>query len=457
MEDKEMIINDDSLKVMARMDERCIDSVVTDTPYALLFMGKEWDRVVPSVDVWKEALRVSKPGAHLLAFGGDRTHHRMMVNIEDAGWEIRTCLYWVHGQGFPKSLDVGKKIDQSRGGYKFDDIRSYLRTAVIKSGITQKKITEYLGYSTNGGGIIPHWIATSQASIPSFKDWCKLKEILTIDDRYDTLLKEEERKIIGEGYRVNRKDSAVPIGGGTPEGYYDITSPSTKEAKEWDGYGTGIKPSVEIICMARKPLEGTVAQNVLKWGVGGINIDGCRIPYEQNNKPQAGKRTSTFGTQDTISGGDGSGKFNANDKGRWPSQLCHDGDIDIPNPRFFYCAKPSQKERNMGIEDMEASTMPAAEFRPNHMIKSLNGESGNPFGRFQPKRNNHPTVKPVNLMRWLVRMVTPKGGIVLDPYGGSGTTGIAARLEGCDYILIDTDKHYCDIATNRCREYLLYK
>lgn len=322
-----MIINDDSLKVMGRMDERCIDSVVTDTPYALSFMGKEWDRVVPSVDVWKEALRVSKPGAHLLAFGGDRTHHRMMVNIEDAGWEIRTCLYWVHGQGFPKSLNIG------------------------------------------------------------------------------------------------------------------------------NGYGTGIKPSVEIICMARKPLEGTVAQNVLKYGTGALNIDGCRIPYEQNNKPQAGKRTSTFGTQDTIPGGDGSGKFNANDKGRWPAQLCHDGDIDIPNPQFFYCAKPSQKERNIGCEDMET------------ILKVWNGKSNNSSvsikdveKRFTTNcKNNHPTVKPVNLMRWLVRMVTPIGGIVLDPYGGSGTTGIAARLEGCDYILIDTDKHYCDIATNRCREYLLYQ
>jgi site-specific DNA-methyltransferase (adenine-specific) len=261
--------------------------------------------------------------------------------------------------------------------------------------------------------------------------------------------------------------------------------PTTDEAKEWDGWGTALKPAHEPIVLARKPLVGTVAENVLRFGVGGLNIDGCRVFRDVGDVSVAGHRTATFGTQETESGGDGSGGWSQNESGRWPANLIHDGSdevlelfpetaggarpakankptgqhyeggwgtiaegerIDFPAgsaARFFYCAKASKKDRNEGLDhltpqresDLTADNLPGGD---------------NPRNRTNtPRLNHHPTVKPTELMRYLCRLITPPNGVILDPFTGSGSTGKAAILEHFQFIGIEQDPDYITIAQAR--------
>jgi len=310
------LMHGDCLEVLRTLPDNSVDSVVTDPPYGLSFMGKKWDYDVPAVEVWAECLRVLKPGGHLLAFAGTRTQHRMAVRIEDAGFEIRDMIAWVYGSGFPKSLDVSKAIDKA---------------------------------------------------------------------------------------------------GGTLDGAYDITAPATEAAQQWQGWGTALKPAMEMITMARKPLVGTVAENVLAHGTGAINVDGCRVGCEA--RPVM-VRTETVVSATSMNGqstgATSSGELTTS--GRWPANLIHDGSEEPcallgDAARFFYCAKASKRDR----ED----------------------------------NNNHPTVKPTDLMRYLCRLVTPPGGVVLDPFMGSGSTGKAAMLEGFQFIGIDISDEYLEIARAR--------
>lgn len=402
-----------------------VDSIVTDPPYELGFMGKSWDStgVAYDVAVWAECLRVLKHGGHLLAFGGSRTYHRLAVAIEDAGFQIRDQIMWVYGSGFPKSLNISKAIDKAAGAER----------EVVGSKLGQA------GYHLQGHS------STTGA--------------------------------FGHG-----------LGSSTPETRLAsslVTAPATAEAEVWDGWGTALKPAHEPIVLARKPLDGTVANNVLTYGVGGINIDGCRVRRADGDDSYAGNRTATFGTQDTLSGGDGSGGWSQNEEGRFPANFIHDGSDEVlelfPDStsksggksgttfasgssrtdargghddsgsaaRFFYCAKANKKDRNEGLDGFEERWKAAAEFRPNHMEKALEGESGNPFGRFQPTQNHHPTVKPTDLMRYLCRLVTPPNGVVLDPFIGSGSTGKAAVLEGFSFIGVEQSEEYIKIAQAR--------
>ena len=283
----------DNLEALRAMADNSIDSIVTDPPYGLSFMGKKWDYDVPSVVTWRECLRVLKPGGHLLAFAGTRTQHRIAVNIEDAGFEIRDMIAWVYGSGFPKSL--------------------------------------------------------------------------------------------------NLKD-------------------------EWAGWGTALKPAMEPITVARKPLRGTVASNVLEYGTGGLNIDGCRVATDENLNGggySPGYKSSSF-----LKYG---GKLEySQPHGRWPANLIHDGSEEVTElldsaARYFYCAKASNADRNEGLEE----------------------------------RNHHPTVKPTDLMRYLCRLVTPPGGLILDPYMGSGSTGKAAMLEGFGFVGCEMEPEYMEIARAR--------
>lgn len=380
--------NGDCLEVLKKMDDNSVDSIVTDPPYGLKFMGKKWDHDVPSKDIWKECLRVLKPGGHLLAFAGTRTQHRMAVNIEDAGFEIRDMLAWCYGSGFPKSMDVSKAIDKSLGAER-----------------------DVVSKSTNG--------------ISSGGKHCG----------------------IDGGYRF--------------KGDFDITASATDQAKQWDGWGTALKPALEPITLARKPLIGTVVENVLKHGTGGLNIDACRIDYngETPNLGGRAKHTRGDGYVFKAHGEDAE----ANIAGRFPANLIHDGSQEIEDcfgesSRFFYCAKASKKDREEGLENIK---------------KGSNGEKGNGLGRVcetcgtpqlkaadckceikswinpSDRKNNHPTVKPTELMRYLCRLITPPNGIVLDPFMGSGSTGKAAVLEGFDFIGIELDKDYCEIAKKR--------
>jgi len=329
----------DCLEVLRSMPDCSVDSIVTDPPYGLSFMGKKWDYDVPSVEVWVECLRVLKPGGHLLAFAGTRTQHRMAVRIEDAGFEIRDMIAWVYGSGFPKSLDVSKAIDKAAGAER-----------------------EVVGKRTTG-------IGTGGGSTP----------------------------IMGDGNR-------------------DITAPATDAAKQWEGWGTALKPALEPITVARKPLVGTVAENVLQYGTGAINVDGGRV--EGN---------------------------------RWPANFIHDGseeatDLLKDSARFFYCAKASKADRDAGLDGSHSKQM-------DESRKQGNPGGDNPRNRgVQERTNFHPTVKPTDLMRYLCRLVTPPNGIVLDPFNGSGSTGCAAVLEGFQYIGIEREAEYIAISEKRIQE-----
>lgn len=352
----------DALAKLKRMKDNSIDSVVTDPPYGLSFMGKRWDYDVPSVEVWREVLRVLKPGGHLLSFGGTRTYHRMVVNIEDAGFEIRDQVMWLYGSGFPKSQDVSKQIDKQAGA-----------------------IREVVG----------------QYASPEGTTGLKSK-----DDEY--------------GFGVG--DMAKRL----------ITAPATPEAKAWQGWGTALKPANEPICVARKPLEKglTVAQNVLKWGTGAMNIDASRIGF----KSEADRKAAAV--HNAGSSASGSLNWNAGEQkesskeyrlqeGRWPANLILDEEaakaLDTEAAgsysKFFYVAKASKRERNAGMPEGET--------------------------------NGHPTIKPIKLMEYLIKLVTPPGGIVLDPFMGSGTTGVAARKLGCKFIGIEREREYREIAERR--------
>jgi site-specific DNA-methyltransferase (adenine-specific) len=397
------------LEVMKTMDADSIDSIVTDPPYELGFMGKSWDSsgIAFNVEVWQEALRVLKPGGHLIAFSGSRTYHRMAVAIEDAGFEIRDQIMWVYGSGFPKSHDVSKAIDKQSGA---------------------------------------------------------VREIL--DSKYRT--------------PSNKPESATQWGfGANTDGDYNITAPATAAAKQWQGWGTALKPAHEPMVLARKPLIGTVANNVLTFGVGGLNIDGSRIGRAEGDDSSAGNRTATFGTQDTESGGDGSGGWEQNTAGRFPANFIHDGSDEVlalfPDTkslqrtgkrtgklagilgdyagqdevlmghtdsgsaaRFFYCAKASKKDRNEGLDGFETV-----------VAGGMQGRQDGSMGSITMNKNHHPTVKPTTLMQYLVRLVTPPNGIVLDPFLGSGSTGKAAMYEGFNFVGIELTPEYLPIAKAR--------
>jgi len=322
----------DCRDVMATLPAESVDAIVCDPPYGLSFMGKGWDHGVPGVDFWVEALRVLKPGGHLIAFGGTRTYHRLAVAIEDAGFEVRDCLMWLYGSGFPKS------------------------------------------HNLHG---------------------------------------------------------------------------------EWHGWGTALKPAYEPAILARKPLLGTVANNVAQWGTGGLNIDGCRVAHNEPikmMKAQTSKESMT-----------GNGKFGQagrhvdvaelKESGRWPANVILDEEAaaaldeqSVGASRFFYTAKASRSEREAGLDGVEAK--PAAAMQGNMVDGGRLGGDGTPI-RTPQRANHHPTVKPIALMRYMIRLVAPRGAVVLDPFMGSGSTGCAAMVEGMQFIGIDITPEYVDIARRR--------
>jgi site-specific DNA-methyltransferase (adenine-specific) len=447
MEKNYTLYNGNCLEVLKTLPDNSVDSIVTDPPYGLSFMGKKWDYDVPSQEIWEEALRVLKPGGYLLAFAGTRTQHRMAVRIEDAGFEIRDMIAWVYGSGFPKSLDISKAIDKSAGAER--------------EVISETK--------TNSGGMAH--ISKTNAE---------------------------------HGFRPNADTGNSEDK--SAKNVIRITAPATDEAKQWEGWGTALKPALEPITVARKPLEeNTVAANVLKYGTGGINIDESRIPTNPEvDDPRLGGNGSwkTDGMAVNAYGKFEGTPNTSSPKGRFPANFIHDGSEEVvslfPNTkaggsvsgkepsktgdentncygeynrvswdsynddasaaRFFYCAKTSKKDRNEGLEDFEAKSI-GGKGNGIRRICSKCGASSleahtclceekdwvNP----PTKKNNHPTVKPTDLMRYLVRMVTPKGGTVLDPFMGSGSTGKGAMLEGFKFVGIELDPDYMEIAKAR--------
>jgi site-specific DNA-methyltransferase (adenine-specific) len=413
------ILHGNNLDILPTLADNSIDSIVTDPPYELGFMGKKWDSsgIAYSVELWQQCLRVLKPGGHLLSFGGTRTYHRVAVAIEDAGFELRDSIAWLYGSGFPKSLDVSKAIDKA-------------------AGAERQKIAQGKG---------------------------------------------------GSGFGLMDRSSTIG-------GEFDITAPSTPEAQQWQGWGTALKPAFEPVIVARKPIEGTVASNVLKWGTGGLNIDGSRIGRQDGDNSSAGNRTATFGTQDTSSGGDGSGGWTQNDSGRWPANIILDPYtaelIDeqsgqtkstrsemTSNPgtvygsgkglpshtgiyghndsggasRFFYVAKASKRDRNEGLEELEEKQAVGGGGGIGDYLDDVNSASGKFGSEKAPAKNFHPTVKPTSLMEYLIKLVTPPNGTVLDPFTGSGSTGKAAILQGFDFIGIEMTEEYLPIIEGRLK------
>jgi DNA modification methylase len=410
------------------MPDCSVDAVVTDPPYGLSFMGKKWDYDVPGVEVWAECLRVLKPGGHLLAFAGTRTQHRMAVRIEDAGFEIRDMIAWVYGSGFPKSLDVSKAIDKMDAAQE-QQTRRYRFTEWVRStGITSKQIDE--ATQTNMGG--HYTTAASQPAIMTREHLEACRHLLGkipewVEREADIRSVESknfaEREVVGqkiingeEGTAGGYKNGIASIQGAdiSINRSIDITIAATPEAKQWEGWGTALKPALEPITVARKPLIGTVAENVLQHGTGAINVDGCRVGTDGGTKHNDGEKGTTKNCY-------GNGLFVEFGKpviglGRWPANFIHDGSEEVTDllgsaARFFYCAKASKRDRDEG--------------------------------------NHHPTVKPTDLMRYLCRLVTPPDGLVLDPFMGSGSTGKAAVLEGFRFIGIEREAEYVAIAQAR--------
>jgi site-specific DNA-methyltransferase (adenine-specific) len=388
----------DCLDRLKELPADSVSAVVTDPPYGMEFMGKEWDSFKTKdgfrrsrnandagrdnafgrlsqkgpeyyagafqeymTPIFAECLRVLKPGGHLLAFGGSRTYHRLASAVEDAGFEIRDQIMWLYGQGFPKSLDVSKAIDATTlyGGSDTSRIKEVNKT---RPGEGRARS------STNNNGLLGP----------------------------------------ARGPKITKDDPATPA------------------AAQWHGWGTTLKPAHEPIVLARKPLSGTVAVNVLKHGTGALNIDGCRVERASDDRFEYG----VDGDEQPTTGASGIyGKFAAvtpydpHPQGRWPANVIHDGSDEVLDAfgtaaRFFYCPKSNKKDRGEG--------------------------------------NSHPTVKPTELMRYLIRLVTPPGGIVLDPFMGSGSTGKAAALEGLHFIGIEKELAYFDIAKQRVEnEYAL--
>ena len=438
----------DCLEVLRSLPDCSVDSVVTDPPYGLSFMGKRWDYDVPSVDVWTECLRVLKPGGHLLAFAGTRTQHRMAVRIEDAGFEIRDMIAWVYGSGFPKSLDVSKAIDKMDAAQE-QQARRYRFTEWVRStGITSKQIDE--ATQTNMGG--HYTTAASQPAIMTREHLEACRHLLGDIPEWverEADIRSVESKNFAEREVVGQHQTDMGGLGGERLGQKggDITIAATPEAKQWEGWGTALKPALEPITVARKPLIGTVAENVLQYGTGAINVDGGRVGTEQ-----------VFTTaHKTLGDGIKYGKskpFPASEMrtGRWPANFIHDGseeatDLLGDSARFFYCAKASKADRDEGCEKLQ-------ERSAGECVDRVEGSAGMESpragaGRTSGSRNHHPTVKPTDLMRYLCRLVTPPSGIVLDPFMGSGSTGKAAMLEGFAFVGIEREAEYIDIAKAR--------
>jgi DNA modification methylase len=418
----------DSRDILKQIPDNSLDSVLTDPPYALVsivkrfgkegaapakgneafmrasrgFMGKQWDTGEVAFDpaFWAEILRVLKPGGHMLAFGGTRTFHRMACGIEDAGFEIRDMVQWLYGSGFPKSHDVSKGIDKAAG---------------VKRKVIGEKTT------------------------PDGKSYLDRRPQNKDTTGWDRPWKNDEEKWNAQQM---------------------VTEPSTDEAKQWEGWGTALKPANEPICFARKPLsEKTVAANVLKWGTGAINIDGCRVNTDEKTSRPAGVIRTRSGDDGAYGSREGDYRpiattSGGHNDGRFPANVIHDGSEEVVSA-FPVSKSPNTYKR--GTDGENADVYGAGIGEKSGTVSLNYGDEGSAARFFYAAKANkkdragskHPTVKPISLLRYLARMITPPGGIILDPFAGSGTTGEAAYLEGFQCILIEREKEYQDDIENR--------
>ena len=521
----------DCLEKLKELDDNSIDSIVTDPPYGLSFMGKEWDKkkatqetksqVVKGlgagmkmttladniefekwVTEWSmECMRVLKPGGYMLAFGGSRMYHRLASGVENAGFEVRDQLMWIYGSGFPKSLNIGKGVDKRKEWDKYEVFSNSLKSKREELGLSKKQAFDKCGFEapTFGGN---SWYEDGR--IPSRKDYELLKSGLELGDDFDGLFEEVEREFISNESNWGKEGiTSLPTSGQWTK---------TKGNSEWEGWGTALKPAHEPIVMARKPLsEKTVVENVLEWGTGGINIEDSRIGtesipqkrhigstfsqvYKEKNQSyenleweyqvgrfpanvifdeEAGKildeQSGILKSGNLNAGhkrGVGTGNSYANGGGGGIIDRNYGGDEGGAS-RFFYCPKTSKTDRNEGLEDFEDKEGLRTTGKglsnvirkcPTHGKSIPSGYSTYECGcKFEfsddqtvkSTKNIHPTVKPTDLMLYLIRLITPKGGTTLDPFMGSGSTGKAAVRGGFDFVGVEMDEEYMEIATAR--------
>lgn len=533
----------DCLEVLRTLSDASVDAVVTDPPYGLSFMGKRWDYDVPSVDVWTECLRVLKPGGHLLAFAGTRTQHRMAVRIEDAGFDIRDLIAWVYGSGFSKSFNMhrvdaceceGNAIPSAHGKTESEHDMRRLRNTHLSQAIDAQQEREQGLFASvqqqpartcstlHAGGDSQAGGEDARREQPSVERGQVHRTGQGLCHGEDGIAPEGEGQRLrsgahsGSGEDVGK--AASRRGGGTPQepqqggqqagesggvrepqGPLDAGALRVRGAcprcgklrKEFAGFGTGLKPALEPITVARKPLDGTVAENVLEHGTGALNVDGCRVGTEQTVTQMHANASDAFdvGRSRPKCG------TKANLPGRWPANLIHDGSEEVvglfpetgpsraseaprgtrpggfgdvghasgsgvPNgqqhndsggsaARFFYCAKASKADRDAGCDGLEAK-QGCADYRPND--DGTHGLQSRLHGASTKGGNHHPTVKPTDLMRYLCRLVTPPGGVILDPFTGSGSTGRGAILEGFRFVGIEREADYITIARARIED-----
>lgn len=451
-----MILNLDCVAGMrALIAENSVDAIVTDPPYELGFMGKGWDStgIANSVPMWAEALRVLKPGGHLLAFSGTRTYHRMVCAIEDAGFEIRDQLQWIYGSGFPKSLDVSKAIDKSDAA-KVRLARRFRFTKWMRStGLTPKRVDELTG-TTMGHHLTTH---PTQPAVATRAQFEALRPHIAVEVPAWVEQLVDERTVESENFKarevVGQRMTGIGTGGGATafigDGSRNVTVAHSTEAQQWEGWGTALKPAHEPIVLSRKPLAGTVAANVLAWGVGALNIDASRVGGDRwpanilhDGSDEVIAAFPDAGGQQGDLSGQSEGRVSRGVYGDMPRAREHAARIELDKSaaRFFYCAKASKADRDEGLEGFVPATTsdgPAV-------------AADNAYQRGKTERANiHPTVKPTALMRYLCRLVTPPGGLVLDPFAGSGSTGKAAHLEGFQFIGFEQSAEYAAIAAAR--------
>jgi DNA modification methylase len=444
----------DCLDVMAEMPDTSVDAIVTDPPYGLGFMGREWDDLPPGEEWARECLRVLKPGGHLLAFGGSRTWHRLAVAVEDAGFEVRDSIAWLYGSGFPKSLDVSKAVD------KLDAAEERRRRALEftawfrSTGITRQKAAEVSGLASANH----YFEVTAQPAIATADIFDKLRPYLPdVPERIEELVRQrtvESQNIKARG--VVSEKPAFGIGGnGVLGGHAEgatakVLGASVAEGARWQGWGTALKPAFEPIVVARKPLVGTVAANVLAHGTGALNIDATRVhtPGATLNKTGGNWRPEdddavTYEGQTTA--------------GRWPTNVVLDGDaadeLDEQSGNVKGAVSNGRRAGNGAMFD------PGEQLQAPGYADQGGASRFFPTFRYQAKAPTrervkvdgvaHSTVKPLELIRWLVRLVTPPDGTVLDPFAGSGTTGEACLLEGLPCILIEREVDYLPLIHKR--------
>lgn len=494
----------DCLPVLATLPEASIDSVVCDPPYHLTsivkrfsaenaaackvgktggayarasagFMGKKWDGgdVAFRVETWTAVLRALKPGGHLVAFSGTRTYHRMVCAIEDAGFEIRDQIGWAFGSGFPKSRDVSKDIDKRRfGSEDAARFKADLATAVAASGKTRHQINAECGFTMRFDISFEKDPIGWGVSLPTPEQYDVICRVLGCDASADvTALREWPRsklerlyEVVGYERRMNAPNGVVSAGRESVVVDRKITRPGTDQAKKWEGWGTALKPAWEPIVLARRPLIGTVAENVLQHGTGAINIGACRIETGDDLNGGAYKLWSHYRREDhagrspmpgderegaalgMFQAGKTAEKEFAQPVGRWPANLIHDGSEEV----LAAFPDAAGQLRAVGPEFApKTGTAVYGDYGPRPKVEPR--DDGGSAARFfytakadseDRLGSKHPTVKPLDLMQWLVRLVTPKGGVVLDPFAGTGTTGEAAWREGMNAILIEREEEY---------------